>query len=263
MTSRAKDGLEVTRDFDQTQLKLAQFKYQPHKDYLGHIFRWGFASKYVNRKVKVLDVGCGQEMPFARSLGGSNINSVPEMYVGVDLNKIKDPVNRKNFHVKDEFNIISDWRKLKREFGQFDVIVNFEVFEHMQMEYGRRMLKAFKRLLKPDGVLIFSMPVYSERYKMARNHINELKKEEIEDELHSAGFKIKQQYGTFGNWNDLKKVATKEEIALYKTVGGFYSNDLLGCFLSPKYPEAARNITHVCSIDKNTIEPIFIKSIIQ
>lgn len=244
--SRTKDGKDVGREFDQTQLKMAQFKYQPHKDYLGHIFRWGFASKFVNKKVRVLDVGCGQEQPFARSLGGANPNSVPKEYVGVDLNKIKSPVNRKNFTTVDEFNFVKDYRKLKKAHGKFDVIVNFEVFEHMTMEHGRKLLKGMCSLLADDGVLIFSTPIYSDRYKMARNHINELRKSEIEDELHRAGFVITKQFGTFGNWNDLKKVATKDEIDLYKSVGEFYSNDLLGCFLSPKYPEAARNITHIC-----------------
>ena len=215
---RSKDGKKDDREFDQTQLKLVQFKYQAHKDYLGHIFRWGFASKYVNRNTKILDVGCGQEMPFARSLGGANPNSVPKQYVGVDLNKIKNPITRKNFDTIDEFNFIRNWRSLRKDYGQFDLIINFEVFEHMQMEHGRKMLKVFKRLLTEDGFLIFSTPIYSDRYKMARNHINELRKNEIEDELHNAGFKIVKQFGTFGNWNDLKKVATKEEIALYYTM---------------------------------------------
>lgn len=248
---RTKDGKSIEREFDQTQLKMSQFKYQPHKDYLGHIFRWGFASKYVNRKSKVLDVGCGQEMPFARSLGGANPTSVPKLYVGCDLNKIKAPVSRKNFSVRDEFNFVKHYRKLVKEFGKFNVIVNFEVFEHMQMKYGRKMLKGFKKCLSKDGKLIFSMPVYSDRFKMARNHINELRKEEIENELHRAGFKIVSQFGTFGNWNDLKAVATEEEIELYKTLGKFYGNELLGCFLSPKYPEAARNITHICVHEEN------------
>jgi 2-polyprenyl-3-methyl-5-hydroxy-6-metoxy-1,4-benzoquinol methylase len=249
--NRTKDGKDVEREFDQTQLKMAQFKHQAHKDYLGHIFRWGFASTYVNNKMKVLDVGCGQEMPFARSLGGANPNSVPELYVGCDLNKISSAISRKNFHTKDEFNFITGYRSLLREFGKFDIIVNFEVFEHMQMRHGRKMLKAFRKSLSKNGKLIFSMPVYSDRYKMARNHINELRKEEIEKELHSAGFKIIQQFGTFCNWHDLTKVATKEEILLQKTLGQFYSNDLLGCFLSPKYPEAARNITHICVLKGN------------
>jgi 2-polyprenyl-3-methyl-5-hydroxy-6-metoxy-1,4-benzoquinol methylase len=249
--TRTKDGQDIEREFDQTQLKLAQFKYQPHKDYLGHIFRWGFASKFVNRKTSVLDVGCGQEMPFARSLGGANPNSVPKLYVGCDLNKIKDPVTRKNFTTLEEFNFIKEYRGLQRQYGKFDVIVNFEVFEHMQMKFGRKMLKGFKKCLAAGGKLIFSMPVYSDRYKMAKNHINELRKEEMERERHRAGFKIIQQFGTFANWHDITKVATKKEIQLHKHLGQFYGNEILGCFLSPKYPEAARNITHVCVHEEN------------
>jgi 2-polyprenyl-3-methyl-5-hydroxy-6-metoxy-1,4-benzoquinol methylase len=252
MTSRSKDGAKDDREFDTTQLKLAQFKYQPHKDYLGHILRWGFAGKFVNRKSIVLDIGCGQEQPFARSLGGANPNTVPSLYVGVDLNKIKEPIKRKDFITHDEFNFIESWEDLTDEYiEKFNVIVNFEVFEHMTMKSGRKLLKAAYELLDDDGVFIFSTPIYSDRYKMAKNHINELRKAEIEAELHRAGFTITEQFGTFGNWNDLKKVATSAEIDLYKSVGKFYSNDLLGCFLSPKYPEAARNITHVCS--KNSL----------
>lgn len=261
---RTKDGQEDHREFDTTQLKLAQFKYQPHKDYLGHIFRWGFAGKFVNRDTKILDVGCGQEQPFAKSLGGANVNTVPAAYVGVDLNKIKDPIKRKNFTTIDEFDFTRRSHKLEK-YGPFDLIVNFEVFEHMTMEHGRQLLKGMRNLLAKNGRLVFSTPIYSDRYKMAKNHINELRKEEIESELERAGFKIIEQFGTFGNWNDLKKAATADEIELYKTLGKFYSNDVLGCYLSPKYPEAARNITHVCvKAECNKFEACELKpSIIQ
>jgi SAM-dependent methyltransferase len=240
------------RDYDQTQLKMAQFKYQPHKDYLGHIFRWGFASKFVNGKTSVLDVGCGQEMPFARSLGGANPTSVPREYLGVDLNKIKDPISRKNFAVRDEFNFVEDYDDISYEHENgFDVIVNFEVFEHMKMAHGRKLLKGMRSLLAKNGVMIFSTPIYCSSYRQARNHINELTKAEIEDELHRAGFKIIKQYGTFSNINDIKKVATPEDIASHVAMSEFYGNEILGCYLSPKYPEASRNITHICVRDKD------------
>jgi 2-polyprenyl-3-methyl-5-hydroxy-6-metoxy-1,4-benzoquinol methylase len=238
---------EDNREYDQTQLKLAQFKYQPHKDYLGHIFRWGFASKFVNQKTSVLDVGCGQEMPFARSLGGANPNSVPSRYLGVDLNGIKTLVNRKNFEVWDEFNFVEDWECILAEGHKpFDVIVNFEVFEHMKMGHGRKLLSAMRELLARDGVLIFSTPIYCSTYKQARNHINELTKAEIEEEIQKAGLKIIKQYGTFANINDIKKVASKEDLDSHKAMSEFYGNEILGCYLSPKYPEASRNITHIC-----------------
>jgi len=228
---------------------LAHIQYQPHKDYLGHIFRWGFASRFVNKKSKVLDIGCGQEQPFARSLGGSNPNTVPTLYLGIDLNKISMPVTRKNFYVMDETNFIDEYKRIRDEYGRFSIIVNFEVFEHMSLKFGRKLLKRIRKMLDKKGVFIFSTPIYSDQYKMAKNHINEMRKSELEDELHKAGFKIIQQFGTFGNWNDLNKVMTNEERDLYKTVGKFYGNELLGCFLSPKYPEAARNVTHICVRD--------------
>jgi hypothetical protein len=127
------------------------------------------------------------------------------------------------------------------------------------MERGRELLKGMYELLDETGVLIFSTPIYCDSFKMAKNHINELRKAEIESELHDAGFVITKQYGTFGNYNHLKKVMTHEERLLYDTVGEFYSNDLLGCFLSPKYPEAARNITHVCMKDISSAEPCELK----
>ena len=72
LKERFKDGAVDGREYDRTQLKLAQFQYQPHKDYLGHVFRWGFVGKFVNRSSRILDAGCGQELPLLRSLGGSN-----------------------------------------------------------------------------------------------------------------------------------------------------------------------------------------------
>lgn len=240
-----------TRTFDKTQLKLAQFKYQPHKDYLGHIFRWGFASRFVNNKVKVLDVGCGQEMPFARSLGGSSIATIPKGYVGVDLNKIKEPLVRKWLTVEDEFNFIDSYRKLVKAHGKFDLIVNFEVYEHMQHASGAKLLKAMAKCLDDDGKLIFSTPVFCASYGMAKNHINEVTKAVMEKELDKAGFKIIAQHGTFCNVNDIKKIAPKQELDLYKRLAEFYGNEVLGCFLSAKYPEAARNITHICVLKSN------------
>lgn len=250
-----KDPPADTRTFDKTQLKLAQFKYQPHKDYLGHIFRWGFASRFVNNKVKVLDVGCGQEMPFARSLGGSSISTIPKGYVGVDLNKIKDPVVRKWSTVHDEFNFIDNYRKLVKQHGLFDLVVNFEVYEHMQHASGAKLLKAMAKSLDHDGKLIFSTPVFCSSYGMAKNHINEVTKAVIEKELDKAGFKIIAQHGTFCNMNDIKKVASKSELALYTRLAEFYGNEVLGCFLSAKYPEASRNITHICVLKSNEQYP--------
>lgn len=257
--ARMKKGCDTDRDFDTTQLHFKDFQFQPHKDYLGHVFRWGFASRYVKKGMNVLDVGCGQDLPFLRSLGGANPNTVPGSYVGVDLNKIKDVPNRKWATVLDQFNFIENYEDLELDYGLFDIIVNFEVFEHIELQLSRGLLKGMRELLAPGGKLIFSTPVYSDSFKMARNHINELRKDEVEAELKAAGFKIVEQYGTFGNVNDFKKVVPADELKTYQKLREFYGDDLLGCYIAPKYPEASRNITHICMRDDEDVEECELK----
>lgn len=257
--SRMKKGCEPNRDFDTTQLHYKHFQYQPHKDYLGHVYRWGFASRYVKRGMSVLDVGCGQDLPFLRSLGGSSANTIPDLYVGVDLNTIKDIPKRKWATVLDKFNFIEDYEELELDYGEFDLIVNFEVFEHIELSLSRGLLKGMRALLAKGGRLVFSTPVYCESFKMARNHINELRKDEVEAELHNAGFKIVKQFGTFGNVNDFKKVASPELLEQYNACREFYGDDILGSMLSPMFPEASRNITHVCMRDDEDVEECELK----
>ena len=257
--ARMKPGCDTDREFDTTQLHYKNFQYQPHKDYLGHVYRWGFASRFVKRGMRVLDVGCGQDLPFLRSLGGSSATTIPDLYVGVDLNKIKDVPNRKWATVCDQFNFIENYEDLELDYGQFDVIVNFEVFEHIELQLSRGLLKGMRELLAPGGKLIFSTPVYCESFKMARNHINELRKDEVEAELHHAGFKIVKQFGTFGNVTDFKKVASKEMLEQYNACREFYGDDIMGSMISPLFPEASRNITHVCMRDDEDVEECVLK----
>ena len=257
---RTKDGLPDEREFDKTQLKYSSFKNQMHKDYFGHIVRWSFASRFVNRKSTILDVGCGQELPFMKTLGGASPSTVPSNYVGVDLNKIDKTQARKWATIIDEFNFIEKHEEI---YGDFNLIVNFEVFEHMTPEFGAKLLKAIRAKLAQSGKFIFSTPVYCESFKMAKNHINEVTKKEIEEYLHIAGFKIINQFGTFGNYNHLKKVATECELDLYNKHREFLGDDMANFFLAGSHPEGSRNITHVCVRDDSELaEMVLVDSIV-
>ena len=231
------------REFDKTQLKENGAGTYVHRDYAAHFFRWGFASNFINKDTTVLDVGCGQEMPMIKCLGRS-VGTLPKHIVGVDLNKIKKPFKSKWSTIIDEFNVITDWKKLLRKFGKFDVITNFEVIEHMQKSHGNTLLKAFYKLLNDNGILIISTPVYNGR-RMAANHIHEYEEKELSDEFEKAGFTISAKYGTFASWNDMKKVITPDEKELMLKLHEYYTWEVLSCFLAPKYPSASRNIAWV------------------
>lgn len=246
---RFKKGVTLDRDHDTTQLKLEQFRHTPHKDYLGHVFRWGFVGRFVNRESRILDVGCGQETPLLLSLGGANRNTVPESYVGVDMNPIPDPPRRKWATILDETNVVEDLDMISTLYGPFNLISCLEVYEHVAPHLAMGFLKALRQFCEDDTVMVFSTPVYSHRFKQARNHINERTKREIEHDLHEAGFMIAAQHGTFGNFQDFKKMLSEEELAAFQEQRDFYGDDVLGCYLAPRFPEASRNITHVCVPD--------------
>jgi len=250
---RFKAGEELDRDFDTTQLRFKTFQHSPHKDFLGHVFRWGFASRFVNRQSRILDAGCGQDFPLLLSLGGSNPNTVPELYVGVDLNPLPDPPKRKWASALGGFNLVERWDELQFLYGDFSLIASLEVLEHVAPGLSLRYLEALRDLVSSDGLLILSTPVYSHRFKMARNHVNERTKAEVEDDLKRTGWKVVDQFGTFGNFQDYAKVMTEDERSGYDRLREFYGDEVLGCYLAPKYPEASRNVTHVAVPDTSDL----------
>ncbi len=249
---RFKPGAELDRNLDTTQLKFETFKYQPHKDYLGHVFRWGFASRFVFRGCSVLDVGCGQDLPFLRALGGANPNTVPNLYVGVDLNRVPDVPKRRWAKVYGETNLIKTPTPIRMLHAPFDLVVCFEVYEHVAPPLALPLLRTIASMMNAESKFIFSTPVYCHSFKMAKNHLNERTKAEVEDDLHRTGFKIISQHGTFGNYRDFLKVIDPDEKKRYEECRAFYGDDVMGCYLAPRYPEASRNITHVCVLESST-----------
>lgn len=248
---RFKKGVELDRDHDTTQLKSAALSKSPHKDYLGHCFRWGFVGRYVDRKSVILDAGCGEELPLMYSLGGANPNTVPKEYVGVDMNKLPEP-KRKWATVYGQSDLTEIKDELQMIHDEFNLAVSFEVYEHIAPHLSIEYLKAIRDLMSDDGVLVFSTPVYCHSFKQARNHINERTKLEVEDDLSRAGFRIVGQYGTFGNFRDIKKMLTEDELNSFQEQRAFYGDDVLGCYLSPRFPEASRNIVHICRLSEFT-----------
>ncbi len=227
--------VDPDRQFDQTSLTESSHGYRVHRDYAAHFFRWGFARRFIDNTKTVLEVGCGTDCPLIKVISAGYMDSVPKQYVGVDLNKLPKAPSRKWATYHGELNFI----KNHKQFGKFDLVVNFEVIEHMYAASGLQLLKAMKEHLKPGGSILLSTPVFDG--KAAANHLHEYTVAELAASIAKAGLVVKNRFGTFANYNALKKVVTPVERELMEQLSQFYSHDVLSCFLAPKYPDQARN----------------------
>ena len=244
------------RDYDTTQLRENGHGKVLARDYSAHFFRWSFARRFINAKTNVLEIGCGEDKPLSKILTGGaavHVNS----YVGVDINKIK-PSNSQRLTFIGEFNFVDRYKELQKmklvPDGGFDVIVHYEVIEHMKTEHGAKMLKACRELLKPGGIMLMSTPCYDGK-RHAANHIHEYTVPELEAAVKKAGFTVEQRFGTFMDIKHIGKVgpamanqsAVKEVRAALET---YFDNDAISCIFAPLYADHSRNNLWVCRREK-------------
>lgn len=229
------------RRFDTTAIRSDKHGKRVHRDYAAHYFKWGFATRLITPDDRVLEVGCGVEMPLPNvmTLGG---RYVPQEYVGVDLNKISKPFNSKWATTIDEFNFVDRWQELKQ--NHFTVAVSIEVIEHMGKDDGREYLKGIYNCLAIGGRMLLSTPVFNG--KAAVNHVHEYTIDELRGVIEDAGFTVEKRYGTFASYPDLKKALPADRLELLNELREFYSDEVTACFLAPLYPDQSRNNFWIC-----------------
>lgn len=145
-----------------------------------HLHRYAFALEYIKDKV-VVDIASGE------GYGSHLLASKALTVVGIDINR--EAVNHaSNKYNKSNLQYLfgsTDNIPIETEFA--DVIVSFETIEHHDKH--ELMLKEFKRILKPNGIVIISspdkfhysdIPNYNNKY-----HIKELYSEEFKTLLKS------------------------------------------------------------------------------
>lgn len=249
MTRREKTRDE--REFDTTQLHMAGHGRTLHRDYSAHFFRWSFARRFITAKDNVLEVGCGEDKPLSKILTGGAAAHV-NTYVGVDLNKLKES-NSQRLTFIGEFNFVRDYKKVPTPAGGFDVIVHFEVIEHMAVPHGAKMLKACYDLLKPGGVMLMSTPCYDGR-RHAANHIHEYTIQELQKAVEKARFTVERRFGTFMDIKHIGKgdrefhsgVKSSSIADVKKALSEYFDNDAISNIFGPLYPDEARNNLWVC-----------------
>jgi 2-polyprenyl-3-methyl-5-hydroxy-6-metoxy-1,4-benzoquinol methylase len=245
-----KEKLRDDRDYDTTQLHANGHGKTLGRDYSAHFWRWSFARRFITTKHTVLEIGCGEDKPLSKILTGGAAPHVGH-YTGVDINKLKPSAAGKlTFH--GEFNFVERYKELLMNDG-FDVVVHYEVIEHMKVEHGTKLLKAAFACLKPGGVMLMSTPCY-DGVRHAANHIHEYTVPELQKATEKAGFKVEQRYGTF---TDIKHIGKTEpessfgvsKLAIAEVRKGlekYYDNDAISCLFAPLYPDQARNNLWIC-----------------
>ncbi len=264
--AKTKEVSRDARDYDTTQLREAGHGRTLHRDYSAHFFRWSFARRFVSAKDDVLEVGCGEDKPLSKILTGGAAAHVNH-YTGVDLNKLK-PSNSQRLTFHGEFNFVEQYKTLlKQKPAGWDVVVNYEVIEHMKVEHGVNLLKAMFACTKAGGVLLLSTPVYDGK-RHAANHIHEYTIPELQAAIEKAGYTVERRFGTF---MDIKHIGKGKNtlngvndefnmmIANVKNaLSQYFDNDAISNIFGPLYPDHSRNNLWVCrkAADGKPVKPV-------
>lgn len=230
----------TNRVIDKTflSLDLAEERGLIHRDYIAHCFRWSHVVKYLNQQHRyknaiVLDVGCGKELPLAKTLYVNKMT--PKQYVGVDANRFDIPdmlVGKKiplkiwsetDFCALDAKDVgihLGQYATLQPDFnvkeygvtGHYhydndgslvevpNILTCFEVLEHVTPEHCRRMLQHFKAVTADDCNYFISTPCWNG--SAAENHINEMTFAALGGLIEDLGYNVVGVYGTFASISD-------------------------------------------------------------
>ncbi len=159
--------------------------------YLKHLFAYDFVSLLIRKNMRVLDLGFGDGYGISY-LANNNQES---MFYGVE--KDEAAFETAQYKYKSDNLILKkyDGNALPFETGFFDMVVSFQVIEHVANT--RLFLSEIKRVLKPGGMAFLSTP--NREYRLAPDqkpwnefHLREYNKQMLEDELKSEfeNFKI-------------------------------------------------------------------------
>ncbi len=186
--------------------------YMSHTDWIGHASRYGYAMKQLEHgELKqartVLDVGCGTlQMP--HFFYKNRFNPGPKMtYFGLDLRATRSwlPTGcfwKSNISLVRTDALIDDLTKVPHWPGQFDLVVSFEMLEHVPRAQASKLVERLFGWTKPGGVCLLSTPNAGVSKTVAENHVGPdgVREWTFDDKLamvRAAGFKVKAAYGTF------------------------------------------------------------------
>ena len=143
------------------------------------LFRYNFASKYIKNK-KVLDIGTG----YGDGAHYLLLRGAKEV-IGIDNSRMAITEARKKFPQKELVFEVMDALDLKFPKDYFDVIIAYEIIEHLPVEKHQTLLENIKSVLKKNGCVLLSTPnklIYSPNREKPNNqyHVKEYLAGELE-----------------------------------------------------------------------------------
>ena len=167
--------------------------------YLDHRNRYYFATNFIKKEDKVLDIscGCGYGSWFMGATTGC------KQVVGVDVSDEALNFAQNYYHSeKVIYNKIDISKKFSNLFKEkFNLIISFETIEHL--EDDNSYLKELNNLLEDNGLLLISspnediIPYYNNPFfdgGINPYHFRHYTSEEFEKVLIKAGFKVINKY---------------------------------------------------------------------
>ncbi len=161
-----------------------------------HWHRYAWVRALIDKKT-VLDVACGE------GYGSHFLAQSAQSVTGIDLDPETIEHAKKRYQSPNLGFIQADACDLPIEDQSIDVVVCFETLEHL--ENHDRLMESFKRVLKPDGVLVLSSPDkanYSDQTGYENPfHAKELYREELEALLakHFSDYRLWAQKLSFSS----------------------------------------------------------------
>lgn len=268
--ANAKTEAKEERRFDTTALHADQHgRLISHADYIAHVEKYDYVWRSIMRGERILDVGCGTDLPLMRAINfvqsqADKVRYVNEgCYVGVDMNKLK-PTGINWAQLIGELDMTSDdgytaalmaipgnqqasdegdGEGNPGELRGYTLIVCLEVIEHMAVEDGKLLLENMRDLLSDEGRIILSTPVYDGK-GMARNHLHEYYVPELQELIESVGLEVVKRMGTFTSEPVIKRWMKENRpdwLALYMEAREFHSSGYMSGVIAPMVPDLSRN----------------------
>jgi hypothetical protein len=231
-----------------------------HRDYIAHCLRWSHVCKRLYEKnsyrtARILDVGCGRELPLAKLLYSSKL--IPLCYFGVDAGPINDEDAAKISKTgKFPHTLWENQNFLELSLEDLgspaNIVTCFEVLEHVEPGMMISMLEHMKPLTTEDARFFISTPCWN-RVDCADNHVNEMLYESLGAAFERHGFVVEHVYGTFASIRDYEHLLGE---ACFKGVDGknhfsmrevfdrlreYYDTNFLSCIFAPLFPAQSRN----------------------